>query len=204
MRIDPNTVQNVKSPDYLIRLGCRRILVEVKQLDPSSDDRDYNRRILEGEEPEVREVRTKYRIRRKIDRAIPQLKQRKHRFQPTILVLYSNLPLDGRQIQPHHILEAMYGDEGEIIALPDRYSANVMSLGRVFGGGRKVSPEYNSTLSSILNLYNDWNSGELCGIFYHNIYASARIKEKWVRGQRIRHFAIRKAHPSAFRDWEEM
>ena len=116
-RIDRSNVKSVKTADDSLCISGRRIVVEVTQLDPNPDDKRNYSLLQEGGMTEVRKDRTTSRIRNKIRRKMCQLKSSARHNDPTLLVLYSNLPLHGRYIDPKHILMAMYGKETVHIAL---------------------------------------------------------------------------------------
>src|SRR6266498_3363671 len=101
------TDEGIKTPDFEILINARRIIVEVKQLDPESpDDKKYQKQLDELGITDVHENKVTQRIRGKISDAMPQLNRWANKETPGLLFLYSNLPLDGRYIQPRYILEA--------------------------------------------------------------------------------------------------
>ncbi|MCB9134191.1 MAG: hypothetical protein H6636_02115 [Anaerolineales bacterium] len=197
--------RNSKTPDYEIIVNSKRVILEVKQLDPvSPDDKEHQRQLDEMGITEVYEGKVAQRIRRKISDAMPQLNKWTNKDIPGLIFIYSNLPLDGRYIEPHHILEGMYGEEIFQIVFPDNPSAPPYVANVQFGGKRKVAPDYNTTLSAIVSIFEDWEQHQLHAYFYHNIFSKCKFEPDWLRGKRVKHFSLPNTNMKQFSEWVEI
>jgi hypothetical protein len=121
---------------------------------------------------------------------------------PALLVLYNNVPISDRGVDPYEIKTAMYGLEKIDLAVdPD---ANRVSLtGRGFGPKRKVTPSSNTSLSAVGVLYGSSN-GEVSLIVFHNIHAVKPLDWRSLQGPRIRHFTLGEKEPRPFQEWQEL
>ena len=84
--------QGTRTPDYLVGTFFKRVVVEVKQLDPNPQEQklqevfDAGKIVAFGGTPGAR-------VRKAIDDAYPQLRARTWLFRPGLLVLYDNIQL---------------------------------------------------------------------------------------------------------------
>ena len=195
--------QGKKTPDYILTLHRHKVVVEVKQLDPSDQDRVRIERLSKQGTTGVISKETGHRIRGKISDAMPQLKQRSICRKPALLVLYNNTGLLGEDIEPYDIMNAMYGEERvEFFVTETNVSQRIIWRHR-FGGKRKVSPHYNTTLSAIVVLTE--NNEGLKLDFYHNDHASKILNPDWLRISTIRHFRLGGvASRGGTRKWDEI
>lgn len=199
------TDEGVKTPDYKILILDKYIIVEVKQLDPASpDDKKYQKQLDESGITGVHENKVVQKIRGKINDAMPQMNKWTNKKTPGLLFLYSNLPLDGRYIQPRFILEAMYGEETLKIVLSDNRTTQPYISNIQFGGKRKVAPEYNTSLSAIVSIFEDWNRHELHAHFYHNIFSANKFDANWLRSECVKHFGLFDKSMNQFSQWIEI
>ncbi len=199
------SVEGVKTPDYEMRISDKGIIVEVKQLDPDGpDDKKHQKQIEESGITDVYENKVTQRIRGKISDAMPQLNKWTNTETPGLLFLYSNLPLDRRFVEPRYILEAMYGRELLEIVLPNNHSDQPFVSSIRFGGSRKVSPDYNTSLSAIVSIFEDWHQHELHAHFYHNIFGKCQFDPNWLRRERVRHFSLLDRSMKQFSEWIEV
>ncbi len=199
------TDEGIKTPDFEILINARRIIVEVKQLDPESpDDKKYQKQLDELGITDVHENKVTQRIRGKISDAMPQLNRWANKETPGLLFLYSNLPLDGRYIQPRYILEAMYGEETLEIVLPNNRTIQPHISNVRFGGKRKVTSQYNTSLSAIVNLFEDWEHREIHAHFYNNVFSICKFHPEWFRRNRVKHFSLPNEDMRQFSDWVEV
>ena len=158
--------QSRKTPDYILTLQRHKVIVEVKQLDPNPEDRSRLKSLRKhGTTGEIINE-PGHRIRRKISRAMPQLKQRSIWRKPSILVLYDHTGLLIGELEPYDIKNAMYGEEKVDFFVDEATTEPQIYWRHRFGGKRKVSPNYNTALSAIAILFED-NEGLKFDIFHH-------------------------------------
>jgi hypothetical protein len=204
-RIPHAREKGIKTPDYKITTNGIKSIVEVKQLDPESpDDKKRTKQLEERGETEVYQNKVRHRIRKKIDDAMPQLKKWTKSTTPGLLFMYSNLPLDGRFIEPRYILEAMYGREASEIILPNSFTAEPYIRGTFFGEDRGVSITHNKSLSAIVSIFEDWDGYELHAHFYHNIFTKCIFDPDWLRRNRVKHFSLADPSMKRYSEWIEI
>src|SRR6266540_4589012 len=146
-RLDVSNESGIKSPDYEIFTPSGAMIVEVKQLDPNEDDKRFYNQLLSKGITDIRGKEPGTRIRGKINHAIPQLKVAAKAGKPAIIALCSNIILDAKYIDQYDILIGMYGLEVATIVLPNNRSQKPYVAHIKFGGKKKVSPQFNTTLS---------------------------------------------------------
>jgi hypothetical protein len=203
-RLDVSNLPDIKTPDYEIFTSGGSIIVEVKQLDPNEEDKRLYNQLLNEDDVDVRRQVPGSRIRGKISDAMPQLKIAAKEGKPALIALYSNLILDAKQIDPYDVLTAMYGLETATIIVPPHASKKPYLKHVKFGGKKKVAPEFNTTLSAILTLYEDWGSHELFASIFHNVYAAHGLDPNVIRGLKIRHFSLPTKDGKIFKEWIEI
>jgi hypothetical protein len=201
-RIEASSIPNKKEPDYEIQTATELVVVEVKQSDPSEEEKKLYQQLQERGYTEASGGEPGAKARLKIQAGAKQLKARSEGKLPTLLVLYSNVPISDRGGNPYEIKTAMYGIEKIDLAVdPD---ANRVSLtGRGFGPKRKVTPSSNTSLSAVGVLYGSSN-GELSLIVFHNIHAVKPLDWRLLQGPRIRHFTLGEKEPRTFQEWQEL
>lgn len=201
-RIEASSISNKKEPDYEIQTVTELVIVEVKQFDPNEEEKKLYKQLRErgytdayGREPGAK-------VRLKIQAGAKQLKARSKGKLPALLVLYNNVPISHRGVDPYEIKTAMYGIEKIDLSVdPD---ANRVSLTeRGFGPKRKMTPSSNTSLSAVGALYGSPNS-ELSLIVFHNIHAVKPLDWHSFQGPRIRHFTLEEKLPRDFQDWQEL
>jgi hypothetical protein len=167
-RIEASSIPNKKEPDYEIQTATEIVIVEVKQFDPSEEEKKLYQQLQERGYTDAYGGEPGAKVRRKIQNGAKQLKARSGGKLPTLLVLYNNVPISDRGVDPYEIKTAMYGIEKiDLAVAPD---ANRVSLiGRGFGPKRKVTPSSNTSLSAVGALYSSSN-GELSLVVFHNIW----------------------------------
>jgi len=200
--IPPDDQVSRKHPDYKIECNGNIVIVEVKEIGESPADRDRHLRLeLTGStgtfDPQLDE-----RVRKKIDRAMPQLRCLAKGRYPAVIVLFDNesiIPLEGFEI-----LSAMYGQEIVDIGLIGNASNPVVFICHRFGAGQKVSAKHNTTLSSIA-LLTKQPDHSLHLNFYHNKYAAKPINPDWLSIAAVKHYK-RGEHPGegGLVGWEQI
>ena len=136
-RIEESSVIGKKEPDYEAYTKSGLVIVEIKQYDPSSEEKNLLKQIEERgwSDPYGKEPGAKVRL--KIQSGSKQLKARCKGKTPSLLVLYNNVPIGNRGVDPYEIKTAMYGIEKiDIVVSPDVGQSVIVDRG--FGPKRKM------------------------------------------------------------------
>jgi len=142
-RIEASSIPSKKEPDYEIQTVTELVVVEVKQFDPNKEEKKLHKQLLERGYTDAYGGEPGAKARLKIQAGAKQLKARSKGKLPALLVLYNNVPISDRGVDPYEIKTAMYGIEKIDLAVDP--SANRMSLTeRGFGPKRKVTPSSNT------------------------------------------------------------
>lgn len=201
-RIEASSISNMKSPDYEIQTVTEHVIVEVKQFDPNEEEKRLYKQLRERGYTDVYGGEPGAKARLKIQAGAKQLKARSQGKLPALLVLYNNVPICHRGVDPYEIKTAMYGIE-KIDLSVDSDSNRVSLTDRGFGPKRKMTPSSNTSLSAVGVLYGSSNS-ELSLIVFHNIHAVKPLDWHYLQGPRIRHFTLTEKSPRDFQDWQEL
>ena len=194
--------EGVRTPDYLVGPLFKRIVVEVKQLEPNEEERrqqaefDAGRIVTFGGTPG-------HRVRKEIDDGYPQLRAMTHGCRPGILVLYDNVHMPHIHLEPYAIKAGMYGLEQVLIAPAIDGSVGSRFVDIVFGPKRKVGPERNRALSAVCHLYKD--AADHVGLeVFHNVYAAVPLNPARLAGSTIRHHRLAVKQPGVSQEWEHI
>lgn len=200
--IIPDKVTSKKHPDYRIICSGITVIVEIKEFSESPLEKLRRLQLITTGSTDTYNPLMDDRVRKKINRAMPQLKNHANNKHPAIIVLFDNvsiIPLDGLDIRI-----AMFGQDIVDIGLTNDPSNNVAFAYHHFGSGRKVSPNYNTTLSAIAHLTFEPDQS-LHLNFYHNKYALLPLNPDWLRGEKIKHFILGDhIKDGGLRGWEEV
>lgn len=200
-RIEASSVPGKKEPDYEIGVPTQCVVVEVKQFDPNEEEKMLETQLQERGYADMYGGEPGTKVRLKIQAGAKQLKARSAGKLPTLLVLYNNVSISNRGVDPYEIKTAMYGIEK--IDLAVNAEANTISVTeRGFGPKRKLTPTDNTSLSAISVLCGPDN--ELSLIVYHNVYAVNPLDLRSFQGCRIRHFTLQKKQSKGFQEWREL
>lgn len=192
--ITPDGKNYYKNPDYRIECGGSTIIVEVKEMGETPDDRIHRKRFNLTGSTGPFDPKLDKRVRKKIDRAMPQLKRVAKDRCPAVLVLYDKeciIPLEGLEIRL-----AMYGQDIVDVGVIDNNSSTpVIITSHRFGANQKVGKKHNTTLSAIA-LLTIQEDKSLHLDFYHNKYAAIPLNPEWLRISTVNHYRLRD-HPES-------
>jgi hypothetical protein len=196
------SVGSGKSPDYRIECGGNIVIAEVKEFALSPDDLARLERLRSLGTTGVFDPKLDERVRRKINHAMPQLRQTAKHTYPAIIVLYDDatlLPLEGLEIRL-----AMYGQDIVEIGVTGSPSNPIPFTRHRFGGGRKVDIRQNTTLSAVA-LLTEKPDGFQHLAFYHNKYAAIPFDPAWLRRPTVQHYRIGDLpQEGGLRGWERI
>lgn len=167
-------VASKKSPDYRLSANGIDIIVEVKQLDESQDDKHRLERLSAGETIVDFEF-TDDRVAEKIKRAANQLRPHSKNGLATVLCICDMRRLGG--ISPDNVKVAMYGTETVILEKRNRRVVAVRPISP--GGKRQCTPTTNTSISAVAVLSCDQEQLRLR--VYHNDYARVALSPQCLK-----------------------
>jgi hypothetical protein len=193
-----------KTPDFVIWLDATQVVVEVKQIDPNPDDlRTLRKPPEQWDESDLYDEMPGERVRLKIKSALPQLRRRAKKRYPAIVVLYDNVHLWPELADSYAVRVAMYGVETILITSNVAPEGGAEVIRRWYGSRRKVSPEYNTTLSAVAVLREEEDSATYLDV-YHNIYARVPLLPDSFRLSSVKHYTLKAEPYGQFPDWAEV
>ena len=197
-RIETESDAGNLTPDYEIEGpgGGQRISVEIKQFDPTPEDRKLQRQLEERKYTDVFGGEPGAKVRLKIQSGAKQLKARTEGKEPGILVLYNNVPIHARGIDSYEIKTAMYGIEKLTV---DVGGDETSLLDRGFGPKRKTTPNSNTSLSAVAVLKEAGDA--LVLLVFHNVHAANPMEPAWLPSSNIAHFTLEEKLQGEYQDW---
>ncbi|MBL7187978.1 MAG: hypothetical protein ISS70_16770 [Phycisphaerae bacterium] len=197
------TESDKRTPDYEIILKENLVISEVKQFDPTQEEVHLQKQLEEHGSTEVFGGKPGQRASQKIIDGTKQLRLLAKDKYPTLLILYNNVPITNRHVDPYAIKTAMYGLEEVVFAVPEETSVAPWVSDRRFGGRRRVTPSHNTTLSAVAVLYVNHNVGTPYLHIFHNIYAALPVNPEWLRNPETQHFKLeaKERDKKQFQEW---
>lgn len=189
-----------KTPDYQVEIEGTTIIVEVKQFDPSKEDkvvlRDFekNKMVTHGTTPGDR-------VRNKIKSGAPQLSKYCKGKHPSILLLYNNLPFVlGDPTEPYNIRVGMFGLDTIVLSVPQNYSRKPSVVDRKSGPKRKLTENHNTSISAVGVLQR--NSEErLEMLIYHNQHAEIHLNDEFANIHTATEYKVSERVKGQFHSW---
>lgn len=200
--IIPDGQISKKYPDYIIECSGNTVIVEVKELGETPDNLERRRKLKLTGSTGPYDQQLDKQVRKKIDRAMPQLQDLAKGKHLAVIVLYdkeSIIPLEGLEIRL-----AMYGqDKVDIGLIENNSSTPVIFVSHRFGANQKVGKNRNTTLSAVA-LLTVQAERSLHLDFYHNKYAAIPFNPKWLRISSVSHYRLgNHPGPGGVRSWEK-
>jgi len=200
-KIPEESEEGNRTPDYCISSNQINIIVEVKQFDPTKEEKKLIKQLKERHWTDAQNVSPGKRTRSKIDSAMGQLKKKSQGTMPTILVLFNNVFITKQHCEPYAIKTALYGFETVDLAVPDDQSISPFITNKRFGSNRRVTHDQNTSLSAVAVLINSNN--KLYLQIFHNMFAKKPLNPKLLNGPTINHYKLEKKTEGEFQDWIE-
>jgi hypothetical protein len=190
-----------RTADYILGQGDRRLVVEVKQFDPNSRDRIILNRSPEefGENEAFYDGMQGDRIRLKINKSMPQLRNLSKGILPTLIVLFDNVRLWPEICDPSAVKVAMHGVETILITNEVAPEGGAMVVDRWHGPHRKATSFINTTLSGIALL--SCVGGHLHLDIFHNYFAAVPIDLHHFKSASVTHYRLMQNPEEAFTEW---
>jgi hypothetical protein len=199
----PVPIASGKTPDYTLTLDGQTVIVEVKEIQPTAEERESDRLARERGYGNAVHITPGERVRKKIGDCSPQIKARSSGRHPGLLVLWEGGLCAGRHSEPYHIRVAMAGFEQVMISLPAIKSGKSPSpVGMQHGGKRKMTDSANTSISAVGVLCVPGPDQMLLQV-YHNRHAAIPLVPGLFRSPEVRHFALRD-DPDRTTEWVEI
>ncbi len=185
-----------RTPDGYVQAGNYWIVVEIKELSPSDDDKRRATQLSkQGWTSGVTEPGK--RVFKEIQRGAKQLKKYAHCGLPCVLVLYDNIVVDGirpravsQLLEPSLLDFGIYGLQTVILSVscPNDRGDDVRVIANGRGGKRQMTADSRAYISAVSVLCKDQDGGEPYLHSYHNFFANAPLPRHLFRGPKDRHF----------------
>lgn len=195
-RIDTSTT---RTPDYEINTNQKKIIIEVKELTPNNDDREWENLEFDTIGSAIT-CTPGDRVRIKIRNASPQLKagtdNGKH---PSILVLYGDGMLNAF-LSDYEIRVAMYGFEQYNYNIPNDKSLPLCFVGSTFGSKKTMRETEKRYISAIAVMKYEENGSILLSV-YHNCFAINPILLTDLPAT-VKHYRLKQVYANRTPVWE--
>jgi hypothetical protein len=202
-RIEASIIPGKKEPDYEIETSLGKVLVEVKQFDPSPEELKLQKQLEDRGRTDVFGGEPGAKVRLKIQSAGKQLKSRGAGSVPSMVVLYNNVPINRRGTHPYEIKTAMYGIEKIDLSIASDISTGTSVKDRGFGPKRKMTPSSNTSISAVAALYSGLDQ-QLFMYIFHNVYAAMPLNIHYFQGEKFKHYAIADKVLGQSQEWQEI
>lgn len=191
---------NHRTPDYVAYVPRRKIVVEVKEISPNSNERRAHELARQGQFV-ITSSTPGERVRGKISDAIPQLKSAtKGRFPGLLVLLDTGFAAD--HTNSYNIMVAMHGLETHYLSVPHAIAEPITLLDKGFGPRRKTTPTSNTSLSAIA-VFNQFDDPPSVTVF-HNPYARVPLMPCLLARYGIKQFGLADKVPGSFSKWTEL
>jgi len=161
-----------KIPDYDFFIDNRKIVVEIKQMDPNPEE---SKKINEFNTSGSVTIRTEpgKRVRGKITDSQRKFRRRSQGKHPSMLVLYDNVKYH-KHTEPFEILSAMYGQPYFALV----YSEVSARVGDMKHGPKQKTTEADNTSISAIGVMIKNKGGNPALTIYHNKYSEVPLDSK--------------------------
>jgi len=196
-----------ESPDYEVNAGGQRLIVEIKEQSPNSDDRNYYQELCKNGIAELTPKRGR-RINSHIKKAVDQLRGYADRRIPLVLLIHDNLRIEGHSIYVgrNHFLKdedfdkGMYGDTGNQYTFTSSRDLPIVKQVRI--SPRQLGAHRNEHLSAVGVLCEREDGGVFVYI-YHNYFAAVPLPPTVFTGLDDRTFRKPSEPTVSLRIWRE-
>ena len=194
-----------KTPDYKLIIRDTMIIAEVKDIEMNEEEKDVQKKMEAGQVRSWGPTQIGARVRDAIGKANRQLRKLTCGKFPGVLVLFDNRPWPFNVVWPYEIKVAMYGFEICDFSVSKGVSPPLLPImtGRRFGKGRKCSPLYNTSTSTVgvMQSNKPYKGCEL--VLYHNKHSSVQLSPATFSNiDMVKQFALRPNSSDGFGEWE--
>jgi len=189
-----------KTPDYLIKKNGLEVIVEVKQVDPNSQEKGLIK-TFEKNGFMTRSSTPGERVRKKIKDSGPQISEFAKGKCPSLLVLYNNLPpYFSDPLCSYNIRVGMYGLETINFDVPSDPSIPCQILDCGFGPKYRMTKTSHTSISALGVLKN--TPGEKLKLYlFHNSYASIPLPLGSFTSENCLEFILDTKQGREFQEW---
>ncbi|MGV8835920.1 MAG: hypothetical protein ACWA6V_07525 [Cellvibrio sp.] len=188
--------ENVKTPDYLLKINNVNIYAEIKEINATKDEEKILEALKNNKDPETAYGEEPGKtVRQNITSGYNQLKLHcETKNCCGILVFFNNSGMPGLgRFDHHHILHGMFGS-WNISIYPQETGGKIINKDRDFLGGKKsLTKDHKKYLSGILNLTEHHSRG-LIGFLYHNLFALHPLDKKLFNSKHCTQYIANLAH----------
>lgn len=192
---------DIRTPDYELEVESAQIIVEVKEILPSHEEKESDRFRQERGYGKALGYTPGDRVRKKIKASSGQMKSWTLGKSPSILVL-CYLGAHGH-LDPYNIRVGMYGIEQVHIALPPYGIGSPYSTGMSYGPKRKMTEKDNTSISAVGTLLMT-NHDQLILHVYRNKFALVRLDFDLLARYGISQFELEDEMPGKTAKWREV
>ena len=191
-----------KRPDYEISASGQKIIVEVKQFDPNSEEKKALKDLeKKGLATSLPTTKPGSQVRNAIRDAAPQLKALSKGKIPAMVVLQTNIL--NRHVRPYGIITAMQGLDTIPVTVPEDLNISPTFGNATSGPGRRMTEKDNTKISAVA-VIRESSAGMYEFDIYHNSFAANPIDPEWLRQSEIPHRRIPKDSTSSLTSWERI
>ena len=190
-----------RRPDYRIMLPSTQVIVEVKELNFTGEERA----IIDCD-PEAFDAANAYhwgipgeKLRKKISSAVPQLKSLSKSVLPSLLVVHDPINFWPELLDGNAVRAAMYGIETALISPEPAPEGGATILSRWHGARKKFTDKHNTSLSAVGILLREDDRLKLDVI--HNWYAITPLSPSALVAPTITHYHLRSSPADTFAEW---
>jgi hypothetical protein len=201
--LSPVSVTSEKTPDYTLTREGQRVIVEVKEILSTAEERESERLLDERGIGNVIDITPGARVRKKIADCSPQIRALTQRRYPGLLVLWEQGLCVGRHTESYHVRVAMCGLEEVIVTVPPIASGQSPSFnGMKHGPKRKLTENANTSISAVAVLCVPERDRMLLQV-YHNRFAAIPLEPRLLRSPEVLQFVLRD-DPNRTTEWEQV
>lgn len=196
-------MSKTKTPDYTLTIDGQLVVVEVKEILPTPEERESDRLAHERGYGNAIRISPGDRVRKKIGDCSPQIKARTQGQYPGLLVLWEGGLCVGRHTEPYHVRVAMAGFEQVVMTVPPIASGErPTAIGMKHGPRRRMTQDANTSISAVAVLCVP-RQGEMLLQVFHNRYAAVPLPPELLRAPEVKQFALRD-DPHRTTEWVEV
>jgi hypothetical protein len=181
--------------DYRVSLGSLTLVTEVKQLDPSGEDKKLAE--IWGT-PQSFTVAPSDRVQSLLEEGYPQVKRSSEDKWPTMIVIYNN---SGRWnwIDNFTVTKAMFGEYGIVLGL--QADQMIAVVGQKYFGQRKVTKDTFRCLS-VVGVLKRAGADAIGPDCYHNPFTNVPVEPTLLRSLADAQYVHPNPHDRGFVPWK--
>ena len=164
---------NERRPDFEIRIDDKHVVVEIKVIEPTQEDKRSAEKQKEGE-PIVFSYKPGDGLIKKLKKANGQLRPSSDQGIPGIVCVVNYSPR--YLLDPYDIHAGMFGLDAVSISIPADYTQRPRSLGYKSGGRETLTKEHNTSISAV-TVFRATGPDQYDARLFHNHFAKCPLPE---------------------------